>query len=114
MLSDIDNSCLEANIMYDAFFSAHAHNYQRFTRARKIGGVTTNIPFIVAGTGGRGITNISDADGSTTRDYSYDKSYRGYGYLNVIASATTLKINFIQVDVKTGTKKVFDKISVKL
>lgn len=114
MLADIDGSCHDAGIMYDAFLSGHAHNYQRFTRTITANGKSIKIPYLVAGTGGRGITLITNATGSATGDYTYDKSSTGYGYLNINVSATTLTITFIQVDDKTGNKNVFDKVMVTL
>jgi hypothetical protein len=110
MLSDIDDSCAKAGIWPDAVLAAHAHNYQRFTRNKN----NRQVPFIVAGTGGRGITNISSANGATTGDHSYDVSLKDYGYLMVEVSEKTLLITFIRVDHNDGTKRPFDKVKLDL
>ncbi len=114
MLADIDGSCKVAGIMYDAFLSAHAHNYQRFTRTVSLDGKKAKIPFLVVGTGGRGITQISDADGKLTDDHTYDKSLRGYGYLKIAITSSKLVFSFFEVNKDTATKKLFDKVEVKL
>jgi predicted phosphodiesterase len=113
MLQDIDACCNEVGLMYDVFISGHAHNYQRFTRMVTVDNKKKKIPFLVAGTGGRGITNVTDADGSKTSDYTYDKSLKGYGYIKAIFSATKIELNFLQVTAE-GTKTLFDKVEVKL
>lgn len=114
MLADIDESCTKAGIMYDAFLSAHAHNYQRFTRTVTVDGKKTKIPFLVVGTGGRGVTQIADADGSLTDDHTYDKSLKGYGYLMISVTTSKLMFSFFEVNKDTAKKKLFDKIEVKL
>ena len=114
MLQDIDDSCKRAGLMYNLFVSGHAHNYQRFTRTVNVDDKNINIPYIVAGTGGRGITNITDADGSQTDDYTYDKSLKGYGYLKLVCTKDSLQTIFYQVDDKSGEKSVFDTVTIKL
>ncbi len=59
MLKEIDAICKQTGVWPHAVLSGHAHNYQRFTRA--IG--TRQIPFVVCGNGGHGLTTIS---GGTT------------------------------------------------
>jgi Calcineurin-like phosphoesterase len=44
MLDDMDDCCKKAKIMPDAVLSAHAHNYQRFTRKLNFGGKDMRIP----------------------------------------------------------------------
>lgn len=69
------------------------------------------IPFIVAGTGGRGIIGVATADGSRIGDHSFDSSLMGYGYLTITATAEQLTIRFTQVD-QSNKKSAFDKIVV--
>ena len=110
MLKDIDDSCTNAGIWPDAVLAAHAHNYQRFTRTKN----NREVPFIVAGTGGRGITNVSSATGAVTGDHTYDVSLKDYGYLLLEVSEKKLVIVFYQVDHKAGTKQQFDKVTLDL
>ena len=42
-----------------AILSGHAHNYQRFTRTLPVGKTTRQIPFLVIGNGGHGLTPLS-------------------------------------------------------
>ena len=48
MSGAIDAACEKAGVIPDAFLSAHAHNYQRYTRRTN----GRQIPYVVAGTGG--------------------------------------------------------------
>ena len=115
MLADIDDSCNKSGIMPDAVLAAHAHSYQRFTRFITFNGNKMEIPFIVAGSGGRGLSpHLTKATGAKEGDHTYDKSLKGFGYLTVNVTATTLKFDFFEVDKDTGKKKLFDKISVNL
>lgn len=114
MLADIDDSFTKAGMMYDLFLSAHAHNYQRFTRTIVFEGKNKKIPFLVVGTGGRGITPVTDADRKVTDDYSYDKSFKGYGYLNLNASTSKITATFISVDPESGEKNIFETVEVAL
>ena len=115
MLADIDDSCNKSGIMPDAVLAAHSHDYQRFTRYLSFKNKNIEIPFIVAGTGGRGLsTHVAAADGSKKGDHTFDKSLRGYGYLTITVSATILKIEFYEVNGKTGASKLFDTVAVDL
>jgi hypothetical protein len=112
MLDDIDACCTAAKIMPDAVLSAHAHNYQRFTRRIDFGGRDRRIPFIVAGGGGRGITNIKAKTGTTVDDHRLEQYDEGYGYLTVTATQKTLKIGYTAVD--GANKDPFDSVTVDL
>ena len=80
MLADIDEACQKSGIMPDAVFAAHSHDYQRYTRFVPFGGRSMEIPFIVAGGGGRGLSpHVAKATGAQTGDHSFDKSLQGYG-----------------------------------
>ena len=108
MLKDIDACCTKSGIMPDALLAAHAHNYQRFTRYLSFVGKNMEIPFYVAGCGGRGNINVRQADGKRVGDHSFDSSLVGFGYLTITATAKQLSIFLTQVD-QNGAKKPFDK-----
>ena len=112
MLNDIDDACVQGGIMPHALIAGHAHNYQRYTRFVKSHGKELQIPFVVAGCGGRGATAVSKADGSRKDDHTFDKSLQGYGFLTLTADAKLLTIKFTQVD-KTK-RKLFDTVKVNL
>lgn len=112
MLDDIDACCHQAKIMPDAVLSAHAHNYQRFTRRITFGGKDRRIPFVVAGGGGRGITAIKAKTGTTVGDHRLEQYDQGFGYLLVSATAGTLRIEYTAVDgLNTDS---FDSVTVDL
>ncbi|MDP4237819.1 MAG: metallophosphoesterase, partial [Bacteroidota bacterium] len=114
MLADIDDSCNKAGVIYDAMLAAHAHNYQSYTRSKTFAGKKMQIPFFVAGGGGRVAQSVKPA-GGTVGDATFDKSLRGYGYLTVNATKDKLTIRFTQVDTKNnGKKKTFDTVTVDL
>ena len=95
MLADIDRACQTTGVWPHAVFSAHAHNYQRFTR-------TVNqykIPFLVTGCGGH--SPLSKMRGTYRTPYkiddtltleSYDDTH--YGYLRVVVNAQTMRIEY--------------------
>jgi len=114
MNEDINDSCTQSNIMPDAVLAAHAHNYQRYTRFVAFGGKNMEIPFVVAGSGGRGLsTSLTEAHGTRDGNLRYDKSLRDYGYLTVKVTKTLLEIQFTHVK-RNKKKEPFDKISVDL
>ncbi len=112
MLSDIDKACNDSGIMPDAVLAAHSHNYQRYTRYLNFKGKNMEIPFLVVGTGGRGIQSVEAADGQRTADYTFDKSLNGFGYSIISVSSQLLTIKFIQVDGEN--KNVFDSVMIDL
>jgi len=115
MLVDIDDSCTTAGIQPDALLAAHSHDYQRFTRFVPAGGGRMEVPYLVVGSGGRGLsTKVAVATGQVQGDHRYDKSLRGYGYLLVSVTPQKLDMRFFQVDEKDGKKKAFDQVSVVL
>jgi hypothetical protein len=63
MRAQIDNICNETGVWPHAVLSAHAHNFQRFTRVHQ----SMEIPYIVAGNGGHNVTRLKrepDAGGA--------------------------------------------------
>jgi hypothetical protein len=118
MLADIDACCTKAGFWPHAHLSGHAHNYQRLTRT--IQGF--DIPYIVAGCGGHGLSSMRDINGGTIRTplvidptltlESYDDT--DYGYLRIIVDATSLKIEFHPASDGAGTKSPDDVVTLDL
>jgi hypothetical protein len=54
MLGQIDKACNDAGVWPHVVLSAHAHNYQRFTRLHG----KTQIPYIICGNGGHGLAKL--------------------------------------------------------
>ncbi len=93
MRQSIDAICRAAGVVPDAFLSAHAHNYQRYTR--RMGG--KQVPYMVVGTGGYPHQTVPAATGQPTDaslETTYDAAIASYGYLYVTASARELKFEF--------------------
>jgi hypothetical protein len=118
MLADIDEACNLAGILPDVLLAAHAHNYQRYTRLVTKGGNKKQIPFIVAGTGGRGTAPVKPGDGSVENDplgtHIFNNSFVGYGYLKLTITAKQIIIGVFQVNEQDGTRKQFETVSVDL
>jgi len=120
MLNDIDDSCTQADIMPDAFLSAHAHNLQCYTRYVTVGSKALKIPYIVCGGGGRTIQQVPAADGARVNDdtkipsyHTFDKSSCSYGYLDIFSTSNKLTIDVYEVK-DSSTKKPLSKIEVDL
>jgi hypothetical protein len=124
MLAQIDAACAAANIWPHAVLSAHAHNYQRFTRHHG----DTQIPYIIAGGGGHGLSKLTTKGQSALRTpitiqtataktdevvlESYDDG--DYGYLRLIATADTLTIEYHPASDGAGMKTPDDTVTVTL
>ena len=83
MSDSIDAICDRAGIVPQAFLSAHAHSYQRFTRRRN-----GRLLYFVIGTGGMTPQNVPPATGQPfegENGVTYDKAIAslGYGYVTV-------------------------------
>jgi len=114
MLAEIDRICQASGIMPDVVLAAHSHDYQAYTRFITFQGREMQIPFLVAGGGGRGLSpHVAKATGARTGDHSFDKSLRDYGYLKVTVTSSTVTLTFNQVakDVKVTQ---FDQLKVDL
>jgi hypothetical protein len=124
MLKEIDACCSAAGIWPHAVLSGHSHNYQRYTRT--IG--NRQIPFLVIGNGGHGLTLINkgqtirtpqpapvfaqpEAKDSITFD-SYDD--KNYGYTRIVVSTTQLHIEYHPASDGTTTKTPDDSVTVDL
>jgi Calcineurin-like phosphoesterase len=123
MLSQIDAACNEAGVWPHAVLSAHAHNYQRFTRLHG----KTQIPYIICGNGGHGLTKLTRKGASALRTpqplkitghadkvtlENYDDE--DYGYLRIIVSATKLRIEYHPASDGSGAKTPDDLVTVDL
>jgi len=93
MSDTIDRACTHTNMVPHAVLSAHAHNYQRYTR--RLNGKQTL--YIVAGTGGMNPQSVPAATGLPTahsNEVTYDSALASLGYLYCTASARQLKFEF--------------------
>jgi hypothetical protein len=123
MLSQIDDVCTTAGIWPHAVLSGHAHNYQRFTRQHG----DTQIPYIIGGDGGHGLTKLTRKGASALRTpqtlavsghadkvilENYDD--QDYGYLRVIVTATQLRIEYQPASDGADAKTPDDFVTVDL
>jgi hypothetical protein len=124
MLKEIDAICKESGVWPHAILSGHSHNYQRFTR--QLG--NRQIPFVVCGDGGHGLTKLSktktlrtpqsmpifaqpEVKDSVTFE-SYDDT--DYGYLRILVDPTQLRIEFHPASDGGQTKTPDDSVTVDL
>lgn len=115
MLADIDSACKAAGVWPHAVLSGHAHNYQRYTRT--VNGMS--IPFVVAGCGGH--SPLAKMRSTYRTPYTIDptltlNSYddTDYGYLRIVVSSTTLRIEFHPQHDGGTTKTPDDVVTVTL
>lgn len=115
MLADVDDACMQGGLWPDFFLSGHAHSYQRHTRTVTVNGQRRQVPYIVAGTGGINDQDVPNATGATTGDHTFDKSYKGFGYVTVTTSATVITATYTTVDQNDQTvKNIYDTVRVDL
>jgi hypothetical protein len=104
MLKEIDAVCESTGCWPHAVLSGHAHNYQRFTRAKD----GRETPYLVAGNGGHAVARLTHKGSPTIRTpaaqpalsdgndaitfENYDDT--DYGYLRVIVDAAQLRIEY--------------------
>jgi len=125
MLAQIDSACQQAGILPDLVFSGHAHLYERYTRFMG----STQIPFIVAGTGGyfnlSGFKKTSsgalpklpfmgtDAKGNKLRLDAINEN--NFGFLRLSVSASAVTGQFLGVNVTTkGVPTLLDHFTLDL
>ncbi len=125
MLAQIDAVCDETGVWPHAVLSAHAHNYQRFTRHHG----NTQIPYIICGNGGHGLAKLSKQRGGTAlrtpqtiQNFgqntdkvvleSYDDA--DYGYLRIIVNSEALTIEYHPASDGAGMKTPDDNVTVNL
>ncbi len=115
MLQDMDTACQAAGVWPHAVFAGHAHNYQRYTRT--VGGV--QIPYLVAGCGGH--SPLSSMRATYRTPYKVDNTLTlenyddtDYGYLRVVVTATTMRIEYHPQSDGSTTKTPNDAVTVTL
>jgi hypothetical protein len=136
MLRQIDTICKKVGVYPHAFLSAHAHNYQRYTRTVRFGSQDFDVPFIVCGDGGHNVNRVvQGSHGQPAQeprngtDVSYLESKpavqsRGlllekyddtnYGYLRISVDDEQLRIGFHQVGTGGLAQSRFDMVTVDL
>ena len=124
--AELDAMCTEVGVWPHAVLSAHAHNYQRFSRYH---GPTT-VSYVVAGGGGHSIRALTtDANGQPLRaplviqqpdvtagtDKVVLENYDGdhYGFLRITATAALLRIEFHPAD-GSASKAASDSVTIDL
>lgn len=117
MLQDLDKVFSAENFYPHAVLSGHAHNYQRFTRHQ--GGRET--PYIIAGTGGHGVVNITAGRGqptlrvpATSGQVTLENYAVRFGYLRIVVNQQQLSIEFHDAQNVTGSKSPSDSVTVDL
>jgi hypothetical protein len=122
MLAQIDAICNAAGVWPHAVLSAHAHNYQRFSRDH--GG--RNTPYIIAGNGGHNVTRLTTKSEGTLRTpmviqddtadtvtlENYDD--QNYGYLRILVNATQLRIEYHPASDGSDQKTPDDSVTIDL
>jgi len=136
MLRQIDTICLAQGVYPHAVLSAHAHNYQRYTRTVHFGSADFDVPFIVCGDGGHNVNHLvqgrrgqpgQEPHPGTRVDYleskpavktsglileKYDDT--NYGYLRITVDKDQLRIGFYEVGAKSLAQARFDMVTVDL
>ena len=119
----VDAICAEVGVWPHAVLSAHAHNYQRFTRTRD--GRAT--PYVIAGNGGHGLAKLArkgatavrapmlldttGADGQVQLE-NYDD--QDYGYLRILATKSQLRIEYHPASDGGAAKTPDDSVTIDL
>jgi hypothetical protein len=109
MLADLDSVSQECGVWPHAVFSAHPHNYQRYTRTVN----TQQIPYVVAGNGGYGLAEIHQSAGKRKRSgadnvrlEAFDD--RHYGFLRITVGQKQLRIEYQPVSGDTADAVTVD------
>jgi hypothetical protein len=123
MLSQIDAICQQTGVWPHAVLSARANNYQRFTRHHG----STQIPYIICGNGGHGLSKLARKGSSPLRTpqelkitghadkvtlENYDD--QDYGYLRAVVTASQLRIEYHPASDGDGAKTPDDFVTVDL
>jgi hypothetical protein len=128
MLKEIDAICDATGVWPHAVLSGHSHNYQRFTRTLPVGTKTRQIPYVVIGNGGHGLTKLSTGAAlrtpqsmpifaqpernDTVAFESYDDT--NYGYARILVDTTQLRIEYHPASDGAATKTPDDAITISL
>ena len=125
LTAQVDAICAEAGIWPHAVLSAHAHNFQRFTRTRGDG---AQVPYIIDGNGGHGLARLSRRDQMPPRAPALIQQAAGdmdqvvlenyddqdYGYLRLIADVRQLRIEYHPASDGNRAKTPDDFVTVDL
>ncbi len=137
MLNQIDTICQQEGVYPHAFLSAHAHNYQRYTRTVHFGSSDFDVPFIVCGDGGHNVNRLvqsrrgqpaQEPHPGTKVDYLESKKtgvkVKGlllekyddttYGYLRITVDKDQLRVGFYEVGARSLAQSRFDMVTVDL
>lgn len=131
MLQDIDTVCKAEGVWPHAVLSAHAHNYQRFTRILNPGSNNEmQIPFLVAGGGGHNVNPLTHSGSAVLRtplrenqqelkggsDQVVLENYddQNYGYLRIIVDPSQLRIEYHPQSDGSSAKTPDDFVTVDL
>jgi hypothetical protein len=125
LTKQVDAVCTELGVWPHAVLSAHAHNFQRFTRTRNDG---AQVPYVIAGNGGHGLARLARRGETPPRapaiiqqagdgaDQVVLENYddQDYGYLRVIADARQLRIEYHPASDGSRAKTPDDFVTVDL
>jgi hypothetical protein len=125
LTAQVDAICGELGVWPHAILSAHAHNYQRFTRTRADG---AQVPYVIAGNGGHGLARLARRNQPPPRapaviqeaangaDQLVLENYddQNYGYLRLIADAQQLRIEYHPANDGSRAKTPDDFVTVDL
>ena len=136
MLRDMDRVFLTEGVYPHAFLSAHAHNYQRYTRTVRFDGADRDVPFVVCGNGGHNVNPIvrssrnqpaqGPENGSRVDHLETEPAVEtsglvlekyddhDYGYLRISVDAQQLRIAYHQVGTRSLLQSRFDLVTVDL
>ena len=123
MLSRIDKVCNDTGVWPHAALSAHAHNYQRFTRLHG----ETQIPYVTCGNGGHGLTRLTrknspplrtpqplNITGHTDKVILENYDDQDYGYLRIVTTEKQLRIEYHPASDGEDAKTPDDFVTVDL
>jgi hypothetical protein len=124
MLKDLDRVSAATGVWPHAVLSGHSHNYQRFTRQRG----DMQIPYVVAGNGGYGLTRLHRGSGVSLRTplvlparskegekvtlENYDD--QDYGYLRILVNASQLRIEYHPASDGPDAKTPDDHVTIDI
>ncbi len=137
MLGQIDEICLKEGVYPHAVLSAHAHNYQRYTRVIQFAGREIDVPFIVCGDGGHNVNPLvrgkkghpaEEPHPGSRVDYLESRNAEikakelwlekyndtNYGYLRIHVDEKELAIGFHQVGASTLAQSRYDMVTLNL
>jgi 3',5'-cyclic AMP phosphodiesterase CpdA len=129
MLEDLDAAFHKGGVYPDAILSGHSHVYERFTRQATVGKKTMEVPYVVAGNGGHGITPMKTkhdrkpiqtplpskptrGENEASGDHILQQYFNGFGHLVITVTPRVLTIDLIGTRTETSTP--VDSVTVQL